>query len=274
MNGCDRPGIWMPNTLAGCFYYQKLLLLFDFIMNFKEYILSFRVHTAPVPFTEKICNGLICGIAILLLGFTIKLLPEIHYPLAVLSSIAASTVLLFVVPHSPMAQPWPLFGGHCISALSGWLCSQAINDPLLAAGCAVGMAIFLMHSLNCLHPPGAATALILVLYSAYFLPMGWWWIAGTILANVGVIFLLALIMNNLLPGRHYPLRHIFHPSQPVLQTDMQPKPLRLERVDIEWALTRMDGMIDVVEEDLIDIYDLAIKHAQGRNDKTNGNPLA
>jgi len=34
-----------------------------------------------------------------------------------------------------------------------------ISDPLLAAGVAVGAAIFLMYVLNCLHSPGAVTPL-------------------------------------------------------------------------------------------------------------------
>lgn len=117
-------------------------------MDFKEFILSFKTHTAPIPFTEKLRNCLIGGIAILLLGIALKYLPQPNYPLVMLGSIAASAVLLFAAPHSPMAQPWPLLGGHLISTLAGWLCSQHISDPLLAAGCAVGLAIFLMHYLN------------------------------------------------------------------------------------------------------------------------------
>ena len=92
-------------------------------MDFKGLILSFKIHVAPVPFTEKIRNGLIGGIAILLLGLALKYLPQVNYPFVMLGSIAASAVLLFAAPHSPMAQPWPLFGGHLISALAGWLCS-------------------------------------------------------------------------------------------------------------------------------------------------------
>ena len=235
-------------------------------MNFKEFILSFKTHTAPIPLTEKIRNGLIGGIAILLLGLALKYLPQTNYPLVMLGSIAASAVLLFAAPHSPMAQPWPLVGGHLISALAGWLCSQLISDPLLAAGCAVGLAIFLMHYLNCLHPPGASTALTLVLFSAQFHPMGWPWVACIVLANIGSALVLALLINNLLPGRHYPMRHT---SQPLLQTDRQPKHVQLERADIEWALTQMDGVIDVSEEDLVDIYELAIKHMQNRDGKAN-----
>ena len=35
--------------------------------------------------------------------------------------------------------------------------------------------------------------------------------------------------------------------------------------DIEWALGQMDGIIDASEEDLIDIYELALEHALTRN---------
>lgn len=226
-------------------------------MNFKEFILSFRVHTAPIPLTEKIRSAVISGIAIFLLGFAIQFLPEFNFPLAMISSIAASTVLLFVVPHSPMAQPWPVFGGHAFSALAGWLCGQSIQDPVLAAACAVGLAIILMHSFHCLHPPGAATALMLILFNTHFNSLGWAWVTGAVLANTGIALLLALLINNLLPGRHYPMRHT---PEPILKTDH----LQLKREDIEWALTQIDGVVDVTEEDLMDIYELAIRHAKSQ----------
>jgi CBS-domain-containing membrane protein len=63
---------------------------------------------------------------------------------------AASTVLLFAVPHSPMAQPWNLVIGHGISALAGWCVAYLINDVVVASAIAVGVAILLMHLLNAL----------------------------------------------------------------------------------------------------------------------------
>lgn len=235
-------------------------------MDFKEFILSFKIHTAPISFIEKVRNGLIGGVAILLLGLALKYLPQFNYPLVMLGSIAASAVLLFAAPHSPMAQPWPVLGGHLISALAGWTCSQLMGDPLLAAGCAVGLAIFLMHFLNCLHPPGAATALTLVLYSAQFHPMGGLWVMCIVLANVGISLALALLINNFIPGRHYPMRHT---PPPVVKADTQPRYIQLERVDIEQALTQMDGVIDISEEDLLEIYERAITHARNRGGKVS-----
>jgi len=235
-------------------------------MDFKEFFLSFKTHTAPISHTEKIRSGLVAGIAILLLGLALKYLPQPNYPFVMLGSIAASAVLIFAAPHSPMAQPWPLIGGHLISTLAGWLCSQHLSDPLVAAGCAVGLAILLMHYLNCLHPPGAATALTLVLHSAQFHPMGWPWVVCIVLANAGISLVLALLVNNLIPGRYYPVRHTSQPTPPKYT---QPKHVQLERADIEWALTQMDGVIDVSEEDLVEIYKLAVEHVRNPDGKVN-----
>lgn len=81
-------------------------------MNMKNFIRSFQRHVAPVSIAEKIRSVLAAGVAILLLGLALKFLPHFNYPMLMLGSMAASAVLLFAAPHSPMAQPWPLFGGH------------------------------------------------------------------------------------------------------------------------------------------------------------------
>ena len=71
----------------------------------------------------------------------------------------ASAVLLFAVPASPMAQPWPIIGGNVVSALVGIAVAKVVPDPTLAIGLAVGLAIGCMSILRCLHPPGGAAAL-------------------------------------------------------------------------------------------------------------------
>ena len=37
----------------------------------------------------------------------------------IITSMGASAVLLFAVPHGRLSQPWPVFGGHMVSALVG-----------------------------------------------------------------------------------------------------------------------------------------------------------
>ena len=55
----------------------------------------------------------------LLMTLLSQLQMTMEMELLVLASMGASTFLLFVVPHSPMAQPWPLMAGHLIAAVMG-----------------------------------------------------------------------------------------------------------------------------------------------------------
>ncbi len=217
------------------------------------------VHTTHAPLSEKIRSGLAGGIAIFLLALAVHYLPLQAYPLVMLGSMAASAVLLYAVPHSPLAQPWNLVGGHFVSALAGWMCALLIHDPLIAAGISVGLAIFLMHYLNCLHPPGAATALTIILSGVHFQEMGWKWVALVVIINTGILLLLALGINRLIPGRHYPM-------QTLIPTPPRSSPIiSVEQPDLEWALEQMKEVIDVSEEDLAAIYKLAQEHAQQRS---------
>jgi len=230
-------------------------------MDIKNFILSFKPHIPHTSLAEKIYSALAGGAGIILLGVALKFIPHFNYPLFMLASMAASAVLLFAIPHSPMAQPWALIGGHMISVLAGWVCILFIPDQIFAAGCAVGLAIFLMHYLNCLHPPGGATALIIVLSSAQFHPIGWPWVTSIVAMNAGISLLLALTINNLLPGRHYPARIESH-IQP--GADAATTAVAIEQPDITWAASQMNGFIDISEQDLTLIYELATQHAQRR----------
>lgn len=49
------------------------------------------------------------------------------------ASMGASAMLLFAVPHGPLSQPWPVFGGHLVSAFIGVACGKMIPEPTLAA---------------------------------------------------------------------------------------------------------------------------------------------
>jgi len=171
----------------------------------KDFFKLFLPQQLSVSFAEKLRSGLAGGFAILWLGLLIEFLPHDVFPLLMLGSIAASVVLLFAVPHSPMAQPWNLVVGHFVSALVGWYMSTLVADTVVAAALAVGLAIWFMHLLDALHPPGAATALSLVLGSVEYHFMGGIWVAGVVVVNVVATLLFALLINNLLPGRRYPM---------------------------------------------------------------------
>jgi CBS domain-containing membrane protein len=163
-----------------------------------------------------------------------------------------------------MAQPWPMFGGHLLASFIGVLCAQTIAQPALATATAVGLAIFCMYWLRCLHPPSAATAMIAVLGGPQVHALGWSFCYEVVAINAGILLLLAFIFNNLVPGRRYPLRHSHHPHHVQFAQQTHPAALHLDEADFEAALARMDGVIDVTSEDLVDIYEFAVENAEAR----------
>ena len=113
--------------------------------------------------------------------------------------LGASAVLVFAVPASPLAQPWSVVGGNTLSALVGLACVHLIPDPAWAGALAVGGAIALMFALRCLHPPGGATALFVVLAQLGSLRFALF----PMLVN-SVLLVAAGMVYNPLTGRRYP----------------------------------------------------------------------
>jgi hypothetical protein len=65
--------------------------------------------------------------------------------LVLMPSMGATAVLLFAVPHGPLSQPWPVIGGHVVSAFLGVCCMKITSITPMAAGLAVGSSIAAMH---------------------------------------------------------------------------------------------------------------------------------
>ncbi|MBU1192668.1 MAG: HPP family protein [Gammaproteobacteria bacterium] len=120
------------------------------------------------------------------------------------ASMGASAVLLFAVPHGPLSQPWPVFGGHLVSAVVGVACAQMITQPLLAAGFAVALAIGAMAYLRCIHPPGGATALTAVAGGDAVHALGYHYVVTPVMLNAITILFIAVLFNYLFPWRRYP----------------------------------------------------------------------
>jgi CBS domain-containing membrane protein len=130
----------------------------------------------------------------------------------------------------------------------------------------VATAIFAMHLTNSLHPPGGATALAMVIGGAEMHRLGYGAVLDPVGLNVLVLMLMALLVNNLSPGRRYPLL----PSAAVGNTTPAISSLVMNRnvlgkEDIEAALKEMNAYIDVTEEDLEQIYTRAtLQHMRKR----------
>jgi CBS domain-containing membrane protein len=179
----------------------------------------------------------------------------------IIASMGASAVLLFAVPHGALSQPWPLVGGHLISALIGVTCAKLLPNPFLAAALAVSLAILVMYYLRCIHPPGGATALAAVLGGESIRLLGYQYVITPILLNVLVILITAIFINFLFPWRRYPISLMKSVTTTVALTPITTKCPMLSHDDLQYALKQMDSFIDVTEEDLTKIYLFATQHS-------------
>lgn len=233
-------------------------------MSPNSILASLFPEQAPVSRREKAISALAAFAAIALVIWTSQIFAHSEHRPFVIASMGSSAVLLFAVSHSPLSQPWALVGGHLISAAIGVLCARHVPDPVLAAATALGLAMLAMHVLRCLHPPAGATAVFAVIGGQPIQSLGWGYVFSVVGINVVLLLAAALALNNLLPGRRYPMRR----SRPAGENaPMQPvgRDTRPEHQDIAAALKSMDAFIDVAEEDLERIYLLATINRQKRS---------
>jgi CBS domain-containing membrane protein len=212
-----------------------------------------------IPAGERIVSAVVAFFAVLAVAtVSARYAPEGAAP-AMVASMGASVVLLFAVPHSPMAQPWALVGGHLVSAAAGIACYQWVPNGYLAAALAVSFAIAGMHLLRCLHPPGGGTALAGVIGGVTVHDAGFGFLLVPLGLNVATILVAALVLNNLIRGRHYPL--VPMTTAPAEGTFAG---FGISRADLELGLREMDGYIDVAESDLDEIVTRALRHSFSR----------
>ena len=212
---------------------------------------------------EKSLSILGAFIAVFLLASLTQLgIENYSLNLMLIASMGASTFLIFVTPHSPMAQPWPVIGGHLTSAFIGVACAHWIVSPALAAATAVALSITGMHLLKCLHPPSAATAMIAVLGNTPTHTLNWQFCYEVVMINALIIAVLGILINRYVLRKRYPMLHSHHQHHQEVTKVPTPKFPALTEENFKWAVSQMDGMIDVTEEDLVDLYEFAAEHAQ------------
>ena len=113
----------------------------------------------------------------------------------VLASTGASAMLIFGLPHSPVSQPWPLVGGHLISAFVGVSAYYLIPNPIIASSAAIGIAMLLMHHAKCMHPPGGATAVTAVIGGATVHQLGYYFVIIPVFFNAIILLSIAMAIG-------------------------------------------------------------------------------
>ncbi|WAU76333.1 HPP family protein [Acinetobacter sp. TR3] len=198
-----------------------------------------------LPLKERLLSGFgaLCGLAISsLISWYVLGGMNAWY----IAPMGASSVLLFAVPNSPLAQPWNVVVGNILAGLIGVTCTQLLPDLTSAFSVAVGLAIFMMMTTDSLHPPSGAVAITAVLGGDAVHRLGFHFILYPVLLNSILLLLIAVFFNRLI-GRHYPITaHINERSKdptPTQKVSIQPK-------DIRYALAHHTELLDISQYDL------------------------
>ncbi len=130
--------------------------------------------------------------------FSSKILEAEGMPM-VLASTGASAMLIFGIPHSPVSKPWPIVGGHLISALIGITAYYLIPNPILASSVAIGLAMLAMHFTRSMHPPGGATAVTAVIGGASVHELGYYFVVVPVLFNSIILLSIAMAIGTFRP---------------------------------------------------------------------------
>ena len=122
------------------------------------------IEVAP---RERWRVALAAGVSLVLISLFWRLLAwSIDWqgqPLGLLAPLGASALLVFAVPASPMAQPWPTVWGNTLSVGVGLICAHQLVPLEWAILVALPVATALMYWTRSLHPPGVAMALLMAL---------------------------------------------------------------------------------------------------------------
>ncbi|MDX3899505.1 MAG: HPP family protein [Sphingobium sp.] len=225
--------------------------------------MGWRLFRPLLPGTHFLDRLLACCGAGLCLALTIVVCAELPLSAAdlpiIVAPLGASAVLVFAVPASPLAQPWPVVGGNILSSLVGVAAFRTIPDQTVAAGAAVGLAILLMSLLRCLHPPGGAAALTAVIGSQGIHAAGYSFAFAPVGINSIALVTLALFFHRLTP-HSYP----HQPGEPPAVLDAMREQAGFHAQDIDRALDDLQDSFDISRADLDLLLSRAEIHAMAR----------
>ena len=216
---------------------------------------NFLPASVRVGYAEAFRMSVGIAIGLLITGFVSRWWADGVANMWMVSSLGASAVLLFGMPASPMAQPWPVLVGTVLSALVGAVVQAVVSDAALACAIAVGLSVLLMVPLRCMHPPGAGFAAYVVLEHINGVTL----VVFPVLFNV-VLLLLCAVVYNALTGKRYP-----HPQHSLRKGFVGGGGSTFAPEDLDAALEHYNQVLDVSRADLEGLLQVAGRSAFNRN---------
>ncbi|WP_050525994.1 HPP family protein [Pseudorhodobacter aquimaris] len=205
---------------------------------------------ARPPATEAVRAGLGALIGLGLTGMFV-LTPAIdrHMGLFLIAPFGATSVLLFAVPNSPLAQPWSAVVGNTVAALAAiWVC-MLVSDPMLRIVLAVSTAITATILCRALHPPAGAVAMTVAMNPDMVAKLGFQFAIVPVAAGTILLVLIAMAYAKL-TGRHYPLRQFDEPNHHGTKDAEPAERLGLSEAELTGILERYRQSFNLGVEDL------------------------
>ncbi|WP_028956955.1 HPP family protein [Sulfitobacter sp. 20_GPM-1509m] len=214
------------------------------------FLKSFGPAVARVPTREALRAGLGALIGLALTGlFLLSPTVDMDLGLYLVAPFGASSVLLFAVPNSPLAQPWSAIVGNTVAALVGVAVCFLVADPALRIALAVGLAITATILCRAVHPPAGAVAMTAAMSPDAIAHLGFWFALTPIAVGTISLVLLAALYARL-TGRRYPLRQFDDPSTHGTEDRNPTERLGLSEEELTGILERYRQSFNLGVEDL------------------------
>lgn len=205
---------------------------------------------AHTPLTEALRAGLGAVIGLGVAGlFLLSPAIDLKHGLFLVAPFGATSVLLFAVPNSPLAQPWSAVIGNTVAALVGVAVCLTVPDPALRIALAVGLAITATILCRAVHPPAGAVAMTAAMSPEVIADLGFLFALTPI--AIGTVILVALAaLYARLTGRHYPFRQFDDPNRHGTQDHSPVTRLGLSEEELTAILDRYRQSFNLGVEDL------------------------
>jgi hypothetical protein len=123
---------------------------------------------------------------------------------------------------------------------------------IAAEALSVALAVGAMHFLRCIHPPGGATALSIVLATHDTELPDWNFVLNPVLFNVGLILMAAFLLNLPFAWRRYPFS--FHLLNNATMSTQLNQEFSFTEDHLAQALGEVDGIVDISNAQLQTLY--------------------